>query len=88
LAVEQLPRVDRSRGARTRRWGPRVYLFGSEEQKARLLPDLCAGLKLGAFGLTEPEAVSDAGNVRTRARLDGGEWVIDVGVACADPPRT
>ena len=54
-----------------------VYLFGSEEQKERLLPDLCAGRKLGAFGLTEPEAGSDAGNVKTRASLDDGEWVID-----------
>jgi alkylation response protein AidB-like acyl-CoA dehydrogenase len=54
-----------------------IYLFGSQEQKARLLPDLTAGRKLGAFGLTEPEAGSDAGNVKTRARLDGGEWVID-----------
>ena len=41
------------------------------------MPALCAGERLGAFGLTEPEAGSDAGNVRTRARLDGGEWVID-----------
>jgi alkylation response protein AidB-like acyl-CoA dehydrogenase len=54
-----------------------VYLFGSEEQKGRLLPDLCAGRKLGAFGLTEPEAGSDAGNVKTRARDEGGDWVID-----------
>ena len=54
-----------------------VYLFGSEEQKERLLPDLCAGRKLGAFGLTEPEAGSDAGNVQTRASLADGEWVID-----------
>ena len=42
-----------------------------------MLPDLCAGRKLGAFGLTEPEAGSDAGNVKTRASLDGGEWVIN-----------
>ena len=54
-----------------------IYLFGTEEQKQRWLPDLCAGRKLGAFGLTEPEAGSDAGNVRTRAKLDDGEWVID-----------
>jgi len=54
-----------------------VYLFGSPEQKERLLPDLLAGRRLGAFGLTEPEAGSDAGNVRTRARLEDGEWVID-----------
>jgi alkylation response protein AidB-like acyl-CoA dehydrogenase len=54
-----------------------VYLFGNEEQKARLLPDLCAGRKLGAFGLTEPEAGSDAGNVKTRAELDSDGWVVN-----------
>jgi alkylation response protein AidB-like acyl-CoA dehydrogenase len=56
-----------------------IYLFGSEEQKAKYLPDLCAGRRLGAFGLTEPEAGSDAGNVKTRAALDegAGEWVVD-----------
>ena len=46
-----------------------IYLFGSEEQKREWMPRLCAGEKLGAFGLTEPEAGSDAGNTRTRARL-------------------
>ena len=54
-----------------------IYQFGSEEQKQRYLPDLCGGRKLAAFGLTEPEAGSDAGNTRTRARQDDGEWVID-----------
>jgi alkylation response protein AidB-like acyl-CoA dehydrogenase len=54
-----------------------IFLFGTEEQKRRYLPDLCAGRRLGAFGLTEPEAGSDAGNTRTRARLEDGEWVID-----------
>jgi alkylation response protein AidB-like acyl-CoA dehydrogenase len=54
-----------------------VYLFGSEEQKREWLPQLCSGERLGAFGLTEPEAGSDAGNVRTRAKLDGGEWTIN-----------
>ena len=54
-----------------------IYLFGDDEQKARLLPDLCAGRKLGAFGLTEPDAGSDAGNVKTRASLDADGWVID-----------
>ncbi|HST55673.1 MAG TPA: acyl-CoA dehydrogenase family protein, partial [Solirubrobacteraceae bacterium] len=54
-----------------------VYLFGSEQQQRELLPDLCAGRKLGAFGLTEPEAGSDAGNVKTRATLDSDEWVIN-----------
>jgi short-chain 2-methylacyl-CoA dehydrogenase len=81
IAVEELTRIDSSVAitmcAHTSLGTQPVYLFGSEEQKARLLPDLTAGRKLGAFGLTEPEAGSDAGNVKTRAALDGGEWVID-----------
>src|SRR6188508_595453 len=81
IAVEELTRVDSSVAitmcAHTSLGTQPIYLFGSEEQKARLLPDLCAGRKLGAFGLTEPEAGSDAGNVKTRAALDGGEWVVD-----------
>ena len=79
IAVEELTRVDSSVAitmcAHTSLGTQPIYLFGSDEQKARLLPDLCAGRKLGAFGLTEPEAGSDAGNVKTRAALDGGEWV-------------
>jgi alkylation response protein AidB-like acyl-CoA dehydrogenase len=54
-----------------------IFLFGSGEQKEHYLPELCAGRRLGAFGLTEPDAGSDAGNVRTHAGLEGGEWVID-----------
>ena len=81
LAVEELTRIDSSVAitmcAHTSLGTQPVYLFGSEEQKERLLPDLCAGRKLGAFGLTEPEAGSDAGNVQTRASLADGEWVID-----------
>jgi len=81
IAVEELTRVDSSVAitmcAHTSLGTQPVYMFGSEEQKARLLPDLCAGRRLGAFGLTEPEAGSDAGNVKTRARLEDGEWVID-----------
>src|SRR3982751_3374291 len=81
IAVEELTRVDSSVAitmcAHTSLGTQPIHLFGSDEQKARLLPDLCAGRKLGAFGLTEPEAGSDAGNVRTRARLEDGEWVID-----------
>ncbi len=81
LAVEELTRVDSSVAitlcAHTSLGTQPIYLFGSDEQRERLLPDLCAGRKLGAFGLTEPEAGSDAANVRTRARLDDGEWVID-----------
>jgi short/branched chain acyl-CoA dehydrogenase len=81
LAVEELTRVDSSVAitmcAHTSLGTQPIYLFGTEEQKQRYLPDLCAGRRLGAFGLTEPEAGSDAGNTRTRARLEGGEWVID-----------
>jgi short/branched chain acyl-CoA dehydrogenase len=81
LAVEELTRVDSSVAitlcAHTSLGTQPVFLFGTEEQKQRYLPDLCAGRRLGAFGLTEPEAGSDAGNVRTRAELDGGEWVIN-----------
>jgi alkylation response protein AidB-like acyl-CoA dehydrogenase len=81
LAVEELTRVDSSVAitmcAHTSLGTQPVYLFGSEEQRRELLPDLCAGRKLGAFGLTEPEAGSDAGNVRTRATLEDGQWVID-----------
>jgi short-chain 2-methylacyl-CoA dehydrogenase len=81
LAVEELTRVDSSVAitmcAHTSLGTQPIYLFGSDEQKERYLPDLCAGRRLGAFGLTEPEAGSDAGNTRTRARLDDGTWVID-----------
>jgi short-chain 2-methylacyl-CoA dehydrogenase len=81
LAVEELTRVDSSVAitmcAHTSLGTQPIYLFGSDEQKAAYLPDLCAGRKLGAFGLTEPEAGSDAGNVRTTARLEDGEWVVN-----------
>ncbi|MEA2360318.1 MAG: short-chain 2-methylacyl-CoA dehydrogenase [Solirubrobacteraceae bacterium] len=81
LAVEELTRVDSSVAitlcAHTSLGTQPIYLFGTEEQKREWLPRLCSGQALGAFGLTEPEAGSDAGNTRTRARLDGGDWVID-----------
>jgi short/branched chain acyl-CoA dehydrogenase len=81
LAVEELTRADSSVAitmcAHTSLGTQPIYLFGSQEQKDALLPDLCSGAKLGAFGLTEPEAGSDAGNVRTRAALEDGEWVVN-----------
>ena len=59
-------RAWRSRSPPTRRSAPgRSYAFGSEEQKQEWMPQLTSGEKLGAFGLTEPEAGSDAGNART-----------------------
>jgi len=81
LAVEELTRVDSSVAitlcAHTSLGTQPIYLFGSEEQKREWLPRLCSGEQLGAFGLTEPEAGSDAGNTRTRAELRDGEWVVD-----------
>jgi alkylation response protein AidB-like acyl-CoA dehydrogenase len=56
-----------------------ILLGGSEEQQARFFPDLAAGRKLAAFGLTEPEAGSDAAAARTRAVRDGDDYVIDGG---------
>jgi short/branched chain acyl-CoA dehydrogenase len=81
IAIEELARVDSSVGitvaAHTSLGTWPLYAFGSEEQKAEWMPLLCSGERLGAFGLTEPEAGSDAGNVRTRAVLKGGEWTIN-----------
>ncbi len=81
LAVEELARVDSSVAitlcAHTSLGTQPIYLFGTEAQKQEWLPQLTSGERLGAFGLTEPEAGSDAGNTRTRAVLEDGEWVID-----------
>ncbi len=81
VAVEEISRVDGSQGATVAAGnslglGP-IYYFGSEEQKRKYLPDLCAGKKLFAFGLTEPNAGSDAGGTQTTARREGDEWVIN-----------
>ncbi|MCD6553885.1 MAG: acyl-CoA dehydrogenase, partial [Anaerolineae bacterium] len=54
-----------------------IYLFGSDAQKQKYLPKLCSGEWIGAFGLTEPGAGSDAGATKTRAVRDGDEWVIN-----------
>src|SRR5436190_1649085 len=80
VAIEELGRVDASVcitvAAHTSLGTMPIYLWGTEEQKRDWLPELCAGRKLAAFGLTEPEAGSDAGNTRTTARLENGQWVI------------
>jgi len=81
LAVEEIGRADQSVGitmaAHTSLGTWPIVAFGSDRQKEEWLPDLCSGRRLGAFGLTEPEAGSDAGNARTTARQDNGDWVID-----------
>jgi alkylation response protein AidB-like acyl-CoA dehydrogenase len=81
LAVEELTRVDSSVAitvAAHHSLGTLpIWLFGSEEQKRAWLPDLASGRRLAAFGLTEAGAGSDAAAIRTTARLEDGEWVID-----------
>jgi short-chain 2-methylacyl-CoA dehydrogenase len=81
LAIEELARVDSSVcitvAAHTSLGTMPVHLWGTDEQKSEWLPELCSGHKLAAFGLTEPEAGSDAGATRTRAQLTDGYWVID-----------
>src|SRR5690242_2627312 len=81
VAIEELGRVDQSIGI-TLEAGVGLGInpileYGSEEQKRRWLPDLVAGRALAAFGLTEPEAGSDAGATKTRAELDGDGWLIN-----------
>ena len=81
LAIEELARVDSSVGitvaAHTSLGTWPIVAFGSEEQKQEWLPKLTSGEQLAAFGLTEPEAGSDAGNTRTRASAENGDWVIN-----------
>jgi alkylation response protein AidB-like acyl-CoA dehydrogenase len=81
IAIEELARVDSSVAitleAAVSLGAMPIYRFGTEEQKREWLPSLCAGEALGAFGLTEPGAGSDAGGTLTTARLDGDEWVIN-----------
>ncbi|MEZ5143856.1 MAG: acyl-CoA dehydrogenase family protein [Acidimicrobiales bacterium] len=83
IAIEELARVDQSMAitleAGVGLGANPIFQFGTEEQKQRWLPDLVAGRALGGFGLTEPDAGSDAGGTRTKAVLDeaAGEWVID-----------
>jgi short/branched chain acyl-CoA dehydrogenase len=81
VAIEELGRVDQSIGitleAGTGLGINPILTFGTEEQKQQWLPDLAAGRTIAGFGLTEPEAGSDAGATKTRAVLDNGEWVIN-----------
>ncbi len=81
IAVEELTRIDSSVAitvAAHHSLGTLpIWSFGSEEQKRQWLPDLASGRRLAAFGLTEPDAGSDAGATRTTARLEDGAWVVD-----------
>ena len=81
IATEEIARVDGSHAATVAAGnslgiGP-IYYFGNEQQKRRYLPDLCAGRALWGFGLTEPNAGSDASNTHTTAELRGDKWIIN-----------
>ncbi|MFC1782496.1 acyl-CoA dehydrogenase family protein [Planctomycetota bacterium] len=81
ITIEELARVDGSQAATVAAGnslgiGP-IYYFGNDRQKEQWLPRLCKGEILASFGLTEPEAGSDAGASRTTARLENGQWIIN-----------
>src|SRR4029079_18659815 len=81
IAVEDLTRVDSSVAitvAENHSLGTLpIYYYGTDAQKEKWLPDLTSGKKLAAFGLTEPEAGSDAGATRTRAEARDGKWIVN-----------
>jgi alkylation response protein AidB-like acyl-CoA dehydrogenase len=81
VAIEELTRVDSSVAitvaAHTSLGTMPIFLFGNDEQKERWLPDLASGRRLAAFGLTEPDAGSDAGSTRTTAEVRDGSWVVN-----------
>jgi butyryl-CoA dehydrogenase len=81
IALEEIARVSGTMAiildAQTSLCCEPIYLFGTEEQKMKYLPSLLSGEKIGAFGLTEPQAGSDAGSTRTRAVRAGNEWVLN-----------
>ncbi len=81
ITVEEIARIDGSQAATIAAGNSLgiapIYYFGSEDQKRKWLPDLCKGKILASFGLTEPNAGSDAGASDTTAVLDGDEWVIN-----------
>ncbi len=81
VLVEEISKVDPSIGlsvsAHNGLCTNHIFMFGSDVQKKKYLPDLCSGKKLGAWGLTEPSSGSDAGGMRTTAKRDGNNWVLN-----------
>ncbi|MFN8185454.1 MAG: acyl-CoA dehydrogenase family protein [Gaiellales bacterium] len=81
IAIEELARIDSSVAAtvaaHTSLGTMPIYAFGAETQRQEWLPDLASGSRLAAFGLTEPEAGSDAGATRTTAELRDGSWIVN-----------
>ena len=81
LSIEELSRIDASQAATVAAHnslgvGP-IDFYGNTNQKQKYLPDLCTGKKLWGFGLTEPNAGSDAGGTQTTAKVDKGNWIIN-----------
>ena len=81
IAVEEIARIDSSQAATLAAHnslgiGP-IYYYGTDEQKERLLPKLCTGENLWAFGLTEADAGSDSRATKTSAKLENGQWIIN-----------
>ena len=81
IVIEELGKVCPSTGAtvmaHTSLGTAPIAMFGTEEQKEKYLPGLASGQKIGAFGLTEPNAGSDAGNTQTKAVLDGDQYIVN-----------
>jgi len=81
LAIEELARVDQSVAitleAACSLGAMPIYRFGNEFQKQQWIPQLSSGKALAAFGLTEPNAGSDAKGIRTRAQIENGQWVVN-----------
>ena len=81
IVIEELGKVCPSTGAtvmaHTSLGTAPIVMFGTEEQKEKYLPGLASGQKIGAFGLTEPNAGSDAGNTQTKAVLDGDQYIVN-----------
>ncbi|TRZ71490.1 MAG: acyl-CoA dehydrogenase [Streptomycetaceae bacterium] len=81
LAIEELARIDQSVAvtleASVGLASMPIFRYGTDEQKAKYLPALVSGTSIGAFGLTEPDGGSDASGLRTTAKLENGEWVIN-----------
>lgn len=81
IAIEELARVDSSVAitleAAVSLGAMPIYRFGTQEQKEKYLPSMCSGQMLGAFGLTESGAGSDAGGTKTTAVRSGGDWIIN-----------
>ncbi|MCR5182155.1 MAG: acyl-CoA dehydrogenase [Clostridia bacterium] len=81
MAVEEISKTDASHGVIVQThnalccWP--IFTYGTEEQKQKYLPKLLSGKQLGAFGLTEPNAGTDAGGTQTKAVLDGDQWVLN-----------